>query len=180
MLFYCFSCVIFRFSSDQYSAVSKMDTLSLDVVKEYLGCISPMASPLPSSPVIDHGSHDLLMTSSQWAEQSEDMEGSQLNTLNVSNNNSETSSGKLLITLEEASQKISCNEVYRAPLDQAMDTEVHTQKHLDKTKQKRSHNNDTPRQPLRQINNTMQSEGRSPGPAKVSQDQRTRVSKFND
>ena len=177
-----FSCVFFRFSSDQYSAVSKMDTLSLDVIKEHLGCISPMASPLPSSPFIDHGSHDLLMTSSQWVEQSEDMEGSQLNTLNVSNNNSETSSGKLLITLEEASQKISCDEVYRAPLDQAMDTEVHTKKHLDKAKQKRSHN-DTPRQPLRQINNTMQSEGRSPGPAKVSQksqDQRTCVSKFND
>ena len=147
-----------------------MDTLSLEVIQEHLGCVSPLASPLPASRI----SQDML-TSSEWTE-AEDMESSQLNKFDSSNDLDTT--GDLSITLEEASQKISCDEVYRAPLDQAMDTDNHTQKHQDKAKQKRS-----PRQPLRQINNTMSSEGRSPGPSKLSltnQDQRTRVPKFND
>lgn len=170
-----FSHATFRFSSDQYSAVSKMDTLTLDLVKECLGYISsPLASPLS----ISHRSQELLM-SSEWAEP-EDMEGSQLNKLN----NPVTLGNQMLVTLEEASQSISCDEVYRAPTDQAMDTDVHSQKHQDKAKQKRSHNGDSPRQPLRQINNTMQlQERRSSGPSKLlpnNRDQRTRVSKFND
>lgn len=168
---------MFRFGSDQYSGVSKMDTLSLEMIKEHLGCVSPLASPLPPSPLsVSQMSHDALT-------EAEDMESSQLNKVDSSNdvdNSSDvdTSADDLSITLEEASQKISCDEVYRAPLDQAMDIDVHSQKHHDKAKQKRS-----PRQPLRQINNTMSSEGRSPGPSKLSltnRDQRTRVSKFND
>lgn len=160
-----------------------MDTLSLDVIKEHLGYISPLASPLPVSPYSGSQGSQEMLSSSQWAEP-EDMESSQLNKLNISSNPDMTA-GELSITLEEASQKILCDEVYRAPLDQAMDTDVHSQKHLDKMKQKRSHNSDSPRQPLRQINNTMELEGRSPGPSKLSQnsrDQKTRVSKtkFND
>ena len=170
-------CLMFRFGSDQYSGVSRMDTLSLEVVKEHLGCVSPLASPSPSSPLsVSQGSQE-VMTSSEWTEP-EDMESSQLNQLSSSNDLDTTATADLSITLEEASQKISCDEVYRAPLDQPMDTDVQSHKHLDKAKQKKS-----PRQPLRQINNTMPSEGRSPGPSKLSltnRDQRTRVSKFND
>jgi len=149
-----------------------MDTLTLDMIKEHLGYVSsPLASPLPAS----QGSQELLM-SSEWTEP-EDMEGSQLD-------NPVTLDDQTLVTFEEASQRIKCDEVYRAPTDQVMDTAVHSQKHWDKAKQKKSHNSDSPRQPLRQINNTLQlEERRSSGPSKLlpnNRDQRTRVSKFND
>ena len=146
-----------------------MDVLTLDVVKEHLGYLpSPPASPL----LVSQPSQDAFM-SSGWTEP-EDMDGSQLNKSDNEN---------VLVTLEEASQKISCDEVYRAPTDQTMDIDVHSRNHSGKTKQKRSHSSDSPRQPLRQINNTMQLEGRSPGPSKLSLNrggQQTRVSKFND
>lgn len=171
----------YRFSSDQYNGVSKMDTLSLDVIKEHLGFVSSPLPSLPTSPLCQgsssplcQGSSQDMLTSSEW----EDMESSQL--YKLSDNNPTTQDGEVSVTLEEASQKILCDEVYRAPIDQSMDTREHSQ---DKVKQKRSHNSDSPRQPLRQINNTMQSEGRLPGPSKLSlnnRDQRTRVSKFND
>ena len=167
-----------RFNNDQYSAVSKIDTLSLDVIKQHLGCISPLASPLPPSPLsVSQASQELLMSPEPI--EPEDMERSQLYQLE---NNSMSQDGELSVTLEEASQKIQCDEVYRSPMDQVMDIDVHSQKHPDKAKQKRSHSSDSPRQPLRQINNTMQAEGRSPGPSKLSsnQDQRTHISKFND
>lgn len=157
----------FRFSSDQYSAVSKMDILTLDVIKEHLGCVP---SPLTSSLSLSQASQEMLTS------EPEDMEGSQL----INSDNPATPGS---VTLEEDSQKILCHEVYRAPTDQLMDTNAHSQKHLDKPKQKKSQNTDSPRQPLRQINNTMQVGGRSPGPSKLSlssRDQRTRASKFND
>ena len=170
-----FSHATLRFGSDQYSAVSKMDTLTLDMIKEYLGYIS---SPMTSLLSISHGSQELLV-SSEWTEP-EDMEGSQLNHLD----NPVTLGNQMLVTLEEASQRISCDEVYRAPTDQTMDTDVHSHKHQDKAKQKKSHSSDSPRQPLRQINNTMQlEERRSSGSSKLlpnNRDQRTHVSKFND
>ena len=174
----CCTYVSFRFSNDQYSAVSKTDTLSLDVIKEHLGCVSPLASPLPSSPLsIIQASQEML---SPKPAEPEDMELSQLSRLDESDS---LTQDEILVTLEEASQKISCNEVYRAPVDQAMDSDVRSKKHVGKAKQKRDHNSDSPRQPLRQINNTMELEGRSPGPSKLSlknRDQRTRVSKLND
>lgn len=168
-----------RFSNDQYSAVSKIDTLSLDVIKQHLGCVSPLASPLPVSPLSISQASQEMLTSPEPIEP-EDMERSQLYKLDESNSMSQD--GELSVTLEEASQKILCDEVYRSPMDQVMDIDVHSQKHPDKAKQKRSHISDSPRQPLRQINNTMQQEGRSPGRSKLSsnRDQRTRASKFND
>ena len=135
------------------------------MVKEHLGCVSPLTFPLPTSSLsISQASQEMVASPE------------------LEDNFSMSQDGELSVTLEEASQKILCDEVYRSPMDQAMDTEVCSQKHLDKAKQKRS-NSDSPRQPLRQINNTMQLEGRSPGPSKLSlnnRDQRTRVSKFND
>ena len=175
------SCLSYvRFSSDQYSAVSKIDTLSLNLVKEHLGCLSPLASPLPASPLSIIQASQEMLTSPELTEP-EDMERSQL--YQVEENNSMSQDGELSVTLEEASQKILCDEKYRSPMELVMDTDVHSQKRLDKAKQKGSHNSESPRQPLRQINNTMQLEGRSPGPSKLSlnnRDQRTRVSKFND
>ena len=155
-----------------------MDTLSLDVIKEHLGCVSPLASPLPSSPLsISQASQEMM---SPKPAEPEDMELSQLSKLDESD--SLTQDDEALVTLEEASQKISCDEVYRAPIDQAMDTAVHSKKHAGKAKQKGNHS-DSPRQPLRQINNTVELAERSPGPSKLSlknRDQRTRLSKLND
>ena len=119
------------------------------------------------------------MVLSDWTE-SEDMEASQLHKDRTSLLS--TSDEEVTISLEEASQRIACKETYRAPPDQEiMDMGIHLQKSAT-IKQKRAHTGDSPRQPLKQINNTIQTQGMSPGPSKVSlpassREKRTRKSK---
>ena len=102
------------------------------------------------------------MILSDWTE-SEDMEASQLQ----KDRSSLSEEEQVTISLE-ASQRIACKETYRAPPDQEfMDMSIHLQKPT-VVKQKQIHNGDSSRQPLRQINNTFQGQGKSPGPSKIS------------
>jgi len=119
------------------------------------------------------------MILSDWTD-NEDMDASQLHK-DRSSLSPHSEDEQVIISLEEASKKIACKEIYRAPPDhEFMDMGIHLQA---TGKQKRTHNGDSPRQPLRQINNTIHAQGKSPGPSKVSssstsREKRTRKSKI--
>jgi len=149
-----------------------VDTLSQDVVREHLGYHSLQASPSLST---NQESQESMILS-DWMD-NEDIEATQLQKSNSLSPNSED---EKIISLEEASQKIACKEKYHAPPEhEFMDMGIHLQATI---KQKRTHNGESPRQPLRQINNTIQGQEKSsPGPSKVSsstREKRTRKYKI--